>query len=300
MGDSSTHFDDAPRQSDFGVNDEGSIYNDGREAALNAGKNVIGVKQVVQGFDFFDMGKAAAESLFEGELTFDELFDAVDSALSFAVGLIEAGEFAYAISNAGKDPGGLIGALVGNLATFGMNFLMQYVQPVQDLVGILTGNPERIKTSASMWDALSNELAEQATGLTAAARKLDAAWHDDASEAAVVRIGEGNDILLVAAQLSTSVATALEFCASVFEKVQGYLMSRVSDVVGLVMEFLISGVPKWPELLLESIPMFIRIILEIIQVALHVARAFSALMVLIFATETAAQKMTPYIDRMSA
>lgn len=303
MGDG-TYFDNAPQQSEFGKNQDGSAFNDLGEAATAARDNCVGFKQFLAATDFIEKAGTAAGGLFDGEVSFDELFDAVDSALTLAVNLIETGELIGAgMDMVTGDPSGLVGAAMSNMASVGMSFLLEYFQPIQDLVGILTGNPERIRVSKSMWLALADGIGPMGTELLAQGEKLGEVWHDDASDAAMLRLAEGNDILQVAAGLSVGVAGALEFCACVFDKVQAYLMNRISDLIGFLSELVVKflmGPVKWAEILVDAIPMFARIVLELIQLAMHVARAFAALIALLIGADTAVDRMLPYIDRMGA
>lgn len=298
MSDSS-YFDSAPHQTEFGVNQEGSHFNDPAQAVAKAIENCAGIKPILAGKDFLEKGAEVVGGLFDGEVGFDDLFDAVDSALSMAVSLIETGELLNSSFDAAVDPAGLIGDMVSNVVSMGMAFLLEYVQPIQDLVGMLSGNPERIRVSGSMWLALADGLAPKGTDLLAQAERLGDAWHDDAADAARLRLAEANDVIAVAVELATGVAGALEFSACLFEKIQGFAMNRVGDAVGLVVEFIVGGAPKWPQLLIDCIPMFIRIILELIQVAMHVVRSFAALVMLLVAADAAVDRMLPYIDGMS-
>lgn len=294
-----SYFDNAPHQSEFGVNQDGETFNDPGEAAQKAIDNCVLYKTGLATGDFAEKTETVVGGLFDGEVCFDDLFEAVDSGLTLAVSVIESVEFLAATLTSTSDPGGLLGDWVSNLAGMGMAFLLEYVQPIQDLVGMCSGNPERIRVSASMWKALADGLAPTGTDLLAQAERLGDAWHDDASDAARLRLAEANDIILVIVELAVGVAGALEFSACLFDKIQGFMMNRVADVIGLLLEFVVGGAPKWPQLLIECIPLFLRIILELVQLAMHVVRSFTALVMLLVGADAAVDRMLPYLERMS-
>lgn len=303
MGDGST-FDDAPQQSEFGYNSEGSVWNDAEAAGWKAYDQFPGWKQGKAAFEYWDKVGPQVGRLFEGEATFDDLFTIIDESLNMAVNVIEGIELALVpINTVVGGPGAVLGLAVSTLVSVGLTFVTEVFQPIQDLFGMLTGNPDRIRVSRDMWVALQEGITPVGDDLMGLSDKLGEVWQDDGADAARARLLEGNDVIQVAGALAMGVASALEFCAKTFEKVEGFLINRASDIAGL----LVSGVPRAMAgplelalFVLDMILMATRIQLELAQLAMYLGRAFGALISLMNGAEAAAEKMGPYIDGMSA
>lgn len=301
MGDGSS-FDDAPRHSDFGVGQDGSMCNDFSDSAAKASENIAGYKQLLAVKEYREKTMPLIGELFAGEASFDEVFTVIDSSLTLAVNAIEGVELLMAVEGAMTgDPVAMIAAAAETWVSVGMTFILEYFQPVQDLFGMLTGNPGRIRTSKEMWLALAEGLSPIGEAMVGHASRLRDVWRDSGSDAAQLRLLEGNDVIQVAAVLSLGVAEAMEFCATTFEKIQGFIMNRTADLVGFLIEFIpeiVQGPPRWALVLLDLIPMLARITLELVQIGLHVARALGAILALVDGAVKATEDMGPYIDRM--
>lgn len=303
MGDGS-YFDSAPQQSDFGVNSEGSTINDVSEAS----KTTLGswplYKQFLAGMDYAENTLPAIGRLFDGEATFEDYFNIADSSLTLAVNLIELVELGAAIAEGfAGDPWALIGSAVGSLVMMIQTFILETLQPVQDLFGMITGNPDRIRISKAMWETLAAGISPIGQELVKLSETLGEAWQDDAGAAAQHRLLEGNDVIQVSAALAGGVAESLEFCATTFEKVQAYVISRCGDIASALVSYVpmaLEGPKGWALIVLDFVPMIARIIIETIQIAMHLARAMTALIMLMNGAEEAAEKMLPYVDGMGA
>jgi hypothetical protein len=300
MTDEPSVFDRAPRQSDFGVNDKGLPYNDVMEALKKGRDELPGFKQFKVGTETVD----AVEKLFDGQVTGEEVFTAIDTGLSAVVAYIEAVELIItgAQSAALKDPIGLVGAAVGAFVAAGGTFIIEHVQPVQDLMGVLKGNPGRIKKSAEMWKALAEGIKPVGEDLHASATTVKDSWTGKDGSAAHQRLLEGGDAVAVSALMAKGISVALGYTAALYEKIQGFLVNRAADLAGA----LVSNIPDlakgpvgWLEILADLTPILLRIQLELVQIGLHVTRVLGALAGLFDAATNASEKMKPYIEKMS-
>ena len=298
-------FDDAPRQSDYGFNSDGSVFNDLGKAAEKASGNIPVHKQRLAGEKYYKEALPKVGRLFDGEDTMDELFAVVDESMTLAVNIIEAAELASIVTGAttpAEAGMNLLTTLIQTAVSVGLSFLVEYIQPLKDLFGLLTGNPGRLRTSKSMWEALAEKVQPIGTNLVERAGELGEVWQDGAAGAAGYRLCEGNDVIQVVAAFSRGIGQALEFCASTFEKVQDYMVNRASDLVGIV----ISCIPKLlaspvtaSKVILDLLPVIMRVYIEFLQIMLHMTRAFGTLVGLMNATADAAERMNPYIEAMS-
>lgn len=299
------YFDDAPHQAPINYNQDGSINDPLGEAAAKSADNLPFWKQGKAAWEYWGKVEPSVDRLFEGEATIDDYFTILDESLNMAVNFVEACELGVTIGGSFVGgPGELVGAAVSTLVSVGLTFILEYFQPVQDMFGMITGNPDRIRVSRDMWTALSEGLATIGEELMAHSQSLGEAWQDAGSDAARARLVEGNDVVTVAAALATGMSEALEFCAATFEKVQGFCINRASDVADALVSYVpravTGGPPEWAIIAVEVALMAARIVLELLQIAMYLGRAMGALCALMNGAETAANNMVPYIDKMSA
>lgn len=144
---------------DLASNTEARTWADGDsyDAATGARATVYGpienmVKSFEDGFDFSDFAGASA-------------------------GL--AGQAVGAV----MDP---LGWLIGN----GLDFLLYAVQPLHDLLGMVTGNPTRFAEAVERWTEIRQALEALAQDVDAVPKKWDGEWEDNAQQAAEQRVAE--------------------------------------------------------------------------------------------------------------
>lgn len=293
-------FENAPRQSDYGFNSDGSIYNDFEKAAEKAGDDLPFYKQYRVGKEYYEKAQHI-DKLFDGDETVEDLFTVIDESMTLAVNIVEAIELASTVQGAttpAKAGEALIETLIGTAISVGVPLLVEWLQPLKDLFGLLTGNPDRLRTSKSMWEALADRVEPIGVSLEARARELGEVWRDEAETAAEYRLYEGGQMAQVVAKLSRGMGVVLEFCASTFEKVQGYMVNRAADLVSVAMSALTS-VATALKVIRELVPLIVRVYIEFLQIMLHLTRAFGTLVNVMNAAGDAAERMTVYIDAMT-
>jgi hypothetical protein len=88
------------------------------------------------------------------------------------------------------------------LITAGLTFLIDVVQPLEDLLGLVTGNPERMDGEIAKWDRVANALEPLAAEIREAAEQGLIGWEGKAAAEAKARLIEfsegvgsvGNDV----------------------------------------------------------------------------------------------------------
>ncbi|MFC4337904.1 hypothetical protein [Salininema proteolyticum] len=294
-----SYYDKGPRHSGFGQNSDGSVFNDPVEAAWSALKGMPGLKQQFAAMDFVTQAGPAALSLFDGENTFDELFTIFDQALNLAVNAIEAIEM-IKMGATGTDPVDFLGFILSTMTTAGLTFAIEAFQPLEDVVGLVTGNADRIRVSKDMWAYLVEGLVPVAESLKSGAADLGTAWEDDGSTSARLRLLEGADIVTYAASVAKGLSGALEFCAATFDLVESYLIARLTDLaygIGPIIADFLTG--KVANAVADLILMVSKIVLELTRIGLNMARAFGALVGIMNGVNDAMGRIAPYLDTMS-
>lgn len=76
-----------------------------------------------------------------------------------------------------------------------IDFLIQIFQPLEDLVGIVSGNETRMKTSASMWNSVSQGAPQVGEYIAAAGGDILADWQGEDGDAARMRVSEAAEVI---------------------------------------------------------------------------------------------------------
>ncbi|MEV4621997.1 hypothetical protein AB0J74_25215 [Asanoa sp. NPDC049573] len=124
---------------------------------------VAGLPQAVSG----------AAKMVNGESDWGELFNIAGS-----VGDLGINVAMYAV-----DP-------LNALLSAGLTFLIDVIQPLEDLLGLVTGNPERMEGEIAKWERVGNALAPLAQEILAATREGLVGWQGAAADAARARLEE--------------------------------------------------------------------------------------------------------------
>ncbi|GIF71500.1 hypothetical protein [Asanoa siamensis] len=76
------------------------------------------------------------------------------------------------------------------LLSAGLSFLIDVVQPLEDLLGLVTGNPERMEGEIAKWERVGNALEPLAKEILEATREGLVGWQGEAADAARARLEE--------------------------------------------------------------------------------------------------------------
>ena len=102
---------------------------------------------------------------------YDDLGKGVDSATRGDVDgvLGDIADFALSAAPPLWDP-------LGYLISSGLSFLIDFVQPLEDMIGLVTGNAERINADAAMWAQVSDDLTQLAEDIHGAVDQYLSDW----------------------------------------------------------------------------------------------------------------------------
>jgi hypothetical protein len=133
------------------------------------------------------------------------------------------------------------------LISAGLTFLIDVVQPLEDLLGLVTGNPERMEGEIAKWERVGNALEPLAEEIRQAAQEGLIGWQGVAADAARARLDEfaqgvagiGNDV--------KQLVMILNMAKLLMEIAQGF-------VIGLIATFVEWLVFTWTAALAAAAP----------------------------------------------
>ncbi|MBO3735590.1 hypothetical protein [Glycomyces niveus] len=243
-------FSDSPQQGEFGVDSNGNVADPG-----NAALNVLDHQRLVN--SPFKM----ATSVFENRETFKGGIDQMRSDLrggegrgSFmdrAKGLhadlkldwntindktrnvdLEAerqkGKYESFLHKSkgaiGIDP---LKWLAGTI----VDFLVQTFQPLEDLLGVVTGNEARMNVSANMWQEVGNAMPPIADHMNTVVDGELSQWQGQAGSAARARVMELGLMVDVMGHLAGGMEMVLHMMAGLAKALRAYVQGKIADGV---------------------------------------------------------------------
>jgi len=251
---------------------------------------------------FFDTVEASGEPLerlFDGDASRDDLAVLAQSLISLYLQMSDVVDIAFA-NRAGPDPS----YIAGELVSLGLDFVLALVQPLQDAVGMATGNPERIGVSAAMWSETASALdilSQRLSGAAAAA--LDVEWQGAARDAAIQRLAEFQEAVftarIVATLLQELMERTAEFVQALQNRAKTMYAEAVGDVVGLVMTVL-GNYAALVDVLWSARSKFTKAALDILNMVLQGYRIHKALSLLTDELAEEFEKTAALLDRLAA
>lgn len=281
MSDGVVDLSEAPRHSGFGDptnadEESAGSLTDSAESAWDNRPIVSNVNSIKENLPEIS---DRFEKLFDGEATLDDAMAQVQSVLALQtdINLIVDAYWAMGMSSAQSSPP--IALAASSLAAAGLDFLVSYFQPLQDAIGVFTGNSERIADSGRMWSETAKALAavgEEVGSIMLG--QLDPAWEGEACAGAGKRLGEFQDVLQVCSDLSTGIATLMnltaDFADRLYNRARQMMIDTVNNVVALA-EALKSPNPLTVLDAIVAVCLQIqRAVLQVAQMAIQAARIY--------------------------
>ncbi|MEU8900844.1 DUF6531 domain-containing protein [Nocardia sp. NPDC048505] len=160
-------------------------------------------------------------SLFD---TVSDLSEAISSGSWLDAGLGMAGLAAEGVA--------LVVDPLGTLASYGVGWLIDHCQPLQDALDWIAGDPEQIAAYAKTWSNVSAKIAEAAATHKSAVESDIAAWTGAAATAYKTRAAETSDALNAAVQAASAASTAIEMAGMVVSAVRDTVKDLIAQTVG--------------------------------------------------------------------
>ncbi|MDR7275453.1 hypothetical protein [Catenuloplanes atrovinosus] len=121
------------------------------------------------------------------------------------------------------------------LISAGLTFLIDFVQPLEDLLSLFTGNAERMEPYAEQWEKLGTALVPLAAAARQAADDDLLEWQGKDAEAAKARLREFAD----AVEATGGEATSIGGLLTLFSKIMGAAQQIIIGILATLIEWMI-------------------------------------------------------------
>ncbi|SDD84555.1 hypothetical protein [Glycomyces harbinensis] len=167
-----------------------------------------------------------------------EVVRAQDGASSVMGGL---GDLSNSVFQIGGDIGTFFENPLSLLLQNGMEFLIKLIKPVDDLIGMVTGNPSRMGDEIKRWQDIRAKMHPVGEGIAAIPEGALRQWTGKDGDAAREKIAEFAEGVFELADRTIILESLLRLCEALATAIQKWLISLVSDwCVNEIMAWLIA------------------------------------------------------------
>lgn len=128
--------------------------------------------------------------------------------------------------------GGMIANPIGWLAAAGLGVIIDFVQPLEDILGMATGNPERMEEEGKKWSAVIDSLEPLAQQVQDAANTDLAQWQGDAAGIAKKRLGQLSGAITDMTQQINWILGIMEGAKALASILQDLIKTVIGDFIG--------------------------------------------------------------------
>ncbi|MFC3493315.1 hypothetical protein [Glycomyces rhizosphaerae] len=119
-----------------------------------------------------------------------------------------------------------------------VDFLVQTFQPLEDILGVVTGNEARMNVSANMWQEVGNAMPPIADHMITVVEGELAQWEGEAGSAARARVMELGLMLDVMGHLAGGMEMVLHMMAGLAKALRTYVQGKIADGVVWVIKYI--------------------------------------------------------------
>ncbi|MEV3938323.1 hypothetical protein AB0K52_20395 [Glycomyces sp. NPDC049804] len=120
---------------------------------------------------------------------------------------------------------------IGTLASAGVGWLIEHVQPLQDALDMLAGDPEAVEANAMTWDNIANECFAMSEEMTASLAEVGS-WVGVAADAYRDKGDANADVLGCVGGTALSLATATRGAGELVTMVREFVRDFVAECIG--------------------------------------------------------------------
>ncbi|KAA2265095.1 type IV secretion protein Rhs [Solihabitans fulvus] len=121
---------------------------------------------------------------------------------------------------------------VGTLISYGLNWLIEHVKPLQDALNQLAGDADQIAAYSQTWGNVGKAVDQAGKDLTAAVANDTAGWTGPAADAYRSHIKDKVDALSTAATCANTIGTVVNIVGVITGAVRGIVRDMVTQAVG--------------------------------------------------------------------
>ncbi|MFD2421737.1 DUF6531 domain-containing protein [Amycolatopsis pigmentata] len=121
---------------------------------------------------------------------------------------------------------------VGTLISYGLNWLIEHVQPLQDALNHLAGDADQIAAYSATWKNVGEAVSKAARDLAATVEKDTANWTGQAADTYRANLKNKIDHINAAATCANTISTVVEIVGVITGAVRGLVRDMVTQAVG--------------------------------------------------------------------
>lgn len=168
---------------------------------------------------------------------------------------------------------------VGAVVSFGFNFLVQHVKPLQEAVGWFSGNPAQVGQVASQWMSIGKSVGQISTQLSSSISKDTANWTGAAADSYRAIANDKVNTLNAVASATSTIGQGTQVIGQLTQKIQNTIQNMVSQAMGQIIQtaaaasFMVS-IPVVVARVIQEVVSWMQKIMDVVKT---VTSAFSAL-----------------------
>lgn len=151
--------------------------------------------------------------------------------LATAIGEGDIAAISGGIMELAGEVGFLVVDPIGFLVSNGLAFLIDWIQPLEDAFGLVTGNPERLGADAERWKEITTELGNLVKELNEAVNTDLATWSGPAADAARARLAEFAHAIEGVANDVNGIGVILDLSVALMEIAQELILTIIAEFV---------------------------------------------------------------------
>lgn len=136
----------------------------------------------------------------------------------------QVSDFASQAAGAVEDP-------LEALISAGLDFLLSVIQPLQDLLNQVTGDPDALNNAKDSYADVGNQLSQLASDLADTVSQGTQNWSGDAADAATRKMSAFNQGVAATATVANNLSTLCDCSAQLMRAAQDIIKQIISDLV---------------------------------------------------------------------
>ncbi|MFC4337060.1 WXG100 family type VII secretion target [Salininema proteolyticum] len=126
----------------------------------------------------------------------------------------------------------------GSLASMGVGWIMEQVEPLKEALDSLAGNPDLVESHAMTWENIANELFAMSEEMAAMVESDVSEWEGEAADN-YKEMGEGNAAVLAGVgSTALSLATSTRGAGELVTMVRDFVRDFIAECVGSLVSWL--------------------------------------------------------------
>ncbi|GAB2657539.1 hypothetical protein GCM10027271_15190 [Saccharopolyspora gloriosae] len=126
---------------------------------------------------------------------------------------------------------------IGTLLSYGLSWLIEHVQPLQDALDWFAGDPQGVEAYAQQWQQVAVSINTAATGYSEAVRADTAQWTGAAGDAYRRHAAEKGEALTGAGKLAETIGTVVEAMGMVVSFVRDFVRDLIADCISRLITY---------------------------------------------------------------